>query len=287
MRIFGYRTAAFVFSALSAGFPLSARESLQFNRDVRPILSDHCYACHGPDERSREAELRLDKRDSALGTNLIGAAIVPGKPELSELVFRIESEDEDELMPPPKLHKPLSVEEKKILVRWIAEGAEYEKHWSFEGPQSPTPPKPGISARVVNPIDSFVFGQLEKQGLEPSSPANRETLIRRVTLDLTGLPPSPEEVDAFTRDREAKAYERLVDRLMDSTAYAERRAQDWLDLARYADTRGFADDKTRNVWPWRDWVIDALNNDLPYDSFIIEQLVAWGKGNASYLYGCL
>jgi len=272
MRIFGYRTAAFVFSALSAGFPLSARESLQFNRDVRPILSDHCYACHGPDERSREAELRLDKRDSALGTNLIGAAIVPGKPELSELVFRIESEDEEELMPPPKLHKPLSVEEKKILVRWIAEGAEYEKHWSFEGPQSPAPPKPGLSAKVVNPIDSFVFGQLEKQGLEPSSPANRETLIRRVTLDLTGLPPSPEEVDAFTRDREAKAYERLVDRLMDSTAYAERRAQDWLDLARYADTRGFADDKTRNVWPWRDWVIRAIDQNMPFDQFTIEQL---------------
>jgi hypothetical protein len=247
-------------------------ESLQFNRDVRPILADHCYACHGPDAHSRKAKLRLDKRESATGTNEAGAAIVPGKPELSELVFRIESDDDDELMPPPKFHKPLSRAEKKILVRWITAGAKYEKHWSFEQPEASKPPNSNYSAKVINPIDSFVFKRLEEKELIPSNQASRETLIRRITLDLTGLPPTPSEVDAFSSDRQDNAYEKLVDRLMGTTAYAERRAQDWLDLARYADTRGFADDKMRNVWPWRDWVVRALNENMPFDQFTIEQL---------------
>jgi len=157
---------------------------LQFNRDVRPILADHCYACHGPDAHSRKAKLRLDKRESALGENDAGSAIVPGKPEQSELVFRIESDDDDELMPPPKFHKPLTMAEKKILVRWIGEGAKYEKHWSFEQPKASKPPKTNYSSKVINPIDSFVFKRMEEQELIPSNQASRETLIRRVTLDL-------------------------------------------------------------------------------------------------------
>jgi len=250
----------------------SNKGALQFNRDVRPILSDHCYACHGPDEHSREAKLRLDKRASALGTNEEGAAIVPGKPGLSELVFRIESDEDDEVMPPPKFHKPLSSTEKKILVRWITEGARYENHWSFEQPKARKPPNTKHDWKVKNPIDSFVFKRMEEKELIPSNPVNRETLIRRVTLDLTGLPPSPSEIDGFSNDKRPDAYGNLVDRLMGTTAYAERRAQDWLDLARYADTRGFADDKMRNVWPWRDWVVRAINQNMPFDQFTVEQL---------------
>jgi hypothetical protein len=279
MRICFILTKALVTTAFLIGLAVGAlarnssgKEALQFNRDVRPILSDHCYACHGPDEHSRKAKLRLDKRESALGTNEAGAAIVPSNPDLSELVFRIESNDEDELMPPPKFHKPLSSAEKKILVRWIAEGAKYEKHWSFEEPKSPKPPNSRHDAKVKNPIDSFVFKRLEEKKLKPSNPANPETLIRRVTLDLTGLPPTPSEIDAFSKDISPDAYEKLVDRLMGTTAYAERRAQDWLDLARYADTRGFADDKMRNVWPWRDWVVRSLHENMPFDQFTIEQL---------------
>jgi len=279
MKSFGNWKSAFLYMAFYVGLPVFANgdqtissQPLQFNRDVRPILSDHCYACHGPDEHSREAKLRLDKRSSALGTNEDGAAIVPGKPELSELVFRIESEDGDELMPPPKFHKPLSSTEKKILTRWITEGAKYEKHWSFEQPKASKPPNTKHDGEIKNPIDSFVFKRMEEKKLIPSNPANRETLIRRVTLDLTGLPPTPSEIDAFKNDKRPNAYGKLVDRLMGTTAYAERRAQDWLDLARYADTRGFADDKMRNVWPWRDWVVRALHQNMPFDQFTIEQL---------------
>ena len=271
------RVFAFFFS-VNGGFcyasvgDIGLGRVLQFNRDVRPILSDRCYACHGPDAHSRKAKLRLDKRESVLGSHEAGAIIVPGKPELSELVFRIESEEDDELMPPPKFHKPLSPQEKKILVRWIAEGAKYEKHWSFEQPKARKPPKSKHYAKVKNPIDSFVLKQLEEKELIPSNQASRETLIRRVTLDLTGLPPSPLEVEGFLNDARPDAYERLVERLMSTTAYGERRAQDWLDLARYADTRGFADDKMRNVWPWRDWVVRAINQNMPFDQFTIEQL---------------
>ncbi len=271
------RIFALVFSALvcflDAWSQDSGRvEALQFNRDVRPILADHCYACHGPDSHSRKAKLRLDQRESALGTNREGAAIVPGKPGLSELVFRIHSKDPDEVMPPPELNKPLSPVEKKILVRWIAEGAKYAKHWAFEMPNAGTLPTVKKTDWERNPIDRFILARQEQANTLPSKPANRETLIRRVTLDLTGLPPTPEEVDAFLQDNKEGAYERVVDRLMSSTAYAERRAQDWLDLARYADTRGFADDKMRKIWPWRDWVVRALDRNQPFDQFTIDQL---------------
>ncbi len=271
------RIFALVFSALvcflDAWSQDSGRvEALQFNRDVRPILADHCYACHGPDSHSRKAKLRLDQRESALGATREGSAIVPGKPGLSEMVFRIHSKDPDEVMPPPELNKPLSPVEKKILVRWIAEGAKYEKHWAFEMPNAGTLPTVKKTDWERNPIDRFILARQEQANTLPSKPANRETLIRRVTLDLTGLPPTPEEVDAFLQDNKEGAYERVVDRLMSGTSYAERRAQDWLDLARYADTRGFADDKMRKIWPWRDWVVRALDHNQPFDQFTIDQL---------------
>lgn len=245
---------------------------LQFNRDVSRILGDRCYACHGPDEHSRKSGLRLDQRAGALGTNEKGGVIVPGHPELSEFVRRIESDDPDEIMPPPSHKKPLTVGEKQILQRWVFEGAEYQKHWSFVPPVRPLLPSVAVGDWSENPIDAFVYARMKQAGFSPADQADRNTLIRRVTLDLTGLPPTAEEVAAFKNDAGKNAYSRVVDRLMKTTAYAERRAQDWLDLARYADTRGYADDQTRVVWPWRDWVIRAINQNMPFDQFSIEQL---------------
>jgi len=281
--------ALFLLSLIGDGFErLLAKDlapnkgnPLQFSRDVRPILSDHCYACHGPDAHSRKAKLRLDKRESALGANREGAVIVPGKPDLSELVFRIHNKDSDEVMPPPELNKPLSPTEKKILIRWIGEGAKYEKHWAFEMPRRENLPPVKKSNLVKNPIDCFILSHQEQENTSLSDAANRQTLIRRVTLDLTGLPPTPEEIDDFLRDKKQGAYERVVERLMATIAYAERRAQDWLDLARYADTRGFADDKMRRIWPWRDWVVRALDRNQPFDQFTIEQLAGDMLPNAT------
>ena len=261
----------FVTSILAGAEP----NSLSFTRDVRPILADHCYACHGPDEHARQADLRLDERTSALKRHSTRAAIVPRHPEQSELVHRISSHNADVLMPPPEANKPLTADEKQILTQWIAQGALYEKHWAFVPPRRATLPKipPGVPpASARNAIDPFVLAGLERTQLSPAPPANRETLIRRVTLDLTGLPPTPEEVAAFLQDTSEDAYDRWVDELMRRKTYAERRAQDWLDLARYADTRGFADDKMRVIWPWRDWVIRAIDQNMPFDQFTVEQL---------------
>lgn len=251
---------------------VSAEVSLRFNRDIRPILSDHCYSCHGPDAHSRKAKLRFDQRDSALSSNPESPAIVPGKSGVSQMIQRIFSTDKEEVMPPPEINKSLTAAEKKILVRWIDEGALYEKHWAFEPPKRVPLPIVEKSDWVRNPIDHFILSLQERKDFSPSVMADRETLIRRVTLDLTGLPPTLEEIDGFLEDDEGGAYERVVDRLMGTTSYAERRAQDWLDLARYADTRGFADDKMRNIWPWRDWVVRALDQNQPFDQFTIEQL---------------
>ena len=247
-------------------------DKLQFNRDVLPILGDRCYACHGPDEHSRESGLRLDQRDSALGTNEDGGVIVPGQPDLSEFIRRIDSDDPDEIMPPPSQNKSLSVAEKRILKRWVAQGARYEKHWSLVPPIRVPLPAVDLAAWSDNPIDAFVVSRMTLAGFKPAAPADRNTLIRRVTLDLTGLPATPQELAAFQKDASEDAYDRVVDRLMTTTAYAERRAQDWLDLARYADTRGFADDQMRIAWPWRDWVIRAIDQNMPFDQFSIEQL---------------
>lgn len=252
-----------------AGTGGDTAQRLRFNRDIRPVLTAQCIACHGPDAGQRKAGLRLDIREEALRTLESGnRAIVPGNPEASALIQRVESTDRDEVMPPPKSHKALSTDQKQLLKQWIREGAAYEPHWAFVPPVRPTLPEGG----QTHPVDAFIRRDLQHTGLEPSPEADRSTLIRRVTLDLTGLPPTRDELAAFLHDANAGAYERLVDRLMSSRAYAERRAQDWLDLARYADTCGFADDMKQDIWPYRDWVVDALHQNMPYDRFTIEQL---------------
>jgi len=252
---------------------LSADETLRYDRDIRPILSENCFPCHGPNEESRRGGFRLDVRNSAIAEADSGnRPIVPSNATDSDLIRRIESVDSSEQMP-PKPHKPLTAAEKKSLARWIAEGAKYERHWSFDVPQRPDVPEVNKKSWPKNPIDHFVLAALERKQLLPSPEVNRETLIRRVSLDLTGLPATPKEIDAFLlSDSNDRTYERLVDRLMARSSYAERRAQDWLDLARYADTRGFADDKMRDIWPYRDWVIRAFDRNMPFDRFTVEQL---------------
>ena len=246
---------------------------VDFNRDIRPILSDNCFKCHGPDERTREAELRLDTRAGIFG-DLGGGyfPIAPGKPEDSEVIWRIRAEDEDDRMPPIDSGKSLSEEEKQLIRRWVEEGAEWKKHWSFETVQRPGLPDVSDMGWCRNGIDYFVLARLDAEGLKPVPEADRATLIRRLSLDLIGLPPTPEEVDAFLRDRSPKAYEKLVDRLLDSPRYGEAMALPWLDAARYADTDGYQNDGPRYMWRWRDWVIDAYNRNLPFDQFTIEQL---------------
>jgi hypothetical protein len=248
-------------------------EAVEFNRDIRPLLSDHCFACHGPDEQGRKSGLRLDIRDQALQPAKSGEiAVVPGQPDASELLRRILSTDPDERMPPSESHKHLDKTQQEMVKQWISEGANYQKHWAFISPNKSMPPAVERKGWAPNPIDRFILSRLEKEDLKPSPEADRPTLLRRATLDLTGLPPTLSQVDAFLNDEAPGAYERLVDRLMATRDYAERRAQDWLDLARYADTRGFADDKPRNIWPYRDWVVRALHRNLPFDQFTIEQL---------------
>ena len=246
---------------------------VQFNRDVRPILASHCFKCHGPDDAAREADLRFDQRDVAIAPAASGAvAIVPGKPDESELVKRITSADHDTLMPPPAANKPLSEAQKQILRDWIAAGATYDSHWSFTPPVEPPLPEVKQSAWPRSPLDRFVLARQEAAGLSPSPEADKYALARRVSLDLIGLPPTPEEIEAFVNDSSPTAYEALVDRLLASPHYGERWARRWLDLARYADTNGYEKDRTRSIWPYRDWVIAALNADMPFDQFTIEQL---------------
>jgi hypothetical protein len=245
-----------------------AAEKISFNRDVRPILSDNCFHCHGPGEKDRKGGLRLDVREAALKGGESGAAFVPGKPQESELVTRILSHDPDELMPPKKSNKTLEPAQIETLRRWIAEGAEYQGHWAFLKPERPAVPQNGAQ----QPIDAFILERLARQALKPAPEADRPTLIRRVALDLTGIPPTPQEVDAFLKDTSANAYEKVVDRLLASPRYGEKMAQQWLDFARYADSNGFQTDTSRAMWPWRDWVIGAFNRNQPFDQFTIEQI---------------
>jgi hypothetical protein len=240
---------------------------VDFTRDVRPILSRHCFKCHGFDDKARKAKLRLDVREGA-----VKKAVVPGKPDDSLLVRRICSTDDDEVMPPPATKNPLTDAEKSVLKRWVADGAEYTTHWSFVAPKQAPLPKVKQTDWPRNAIDRFVLARLEVEGLRPSPRADCYTLVRRVYLDLIGLPPTPEEADAFVRDQSPDAYEKLVDRLLASAHYGERWARRWLDLARYADTNGYEKDRPRSIWPYRDWVIRALNADKPFDQFTIEQL---------------
>ncbi len=241
---------------------------LEFNRDIRPILSENCFYCHGQDPNHRKGDLRLDVRAEALK----GEAFVPGKPEASELVKRVFSHDRSEQMPPPKSNRTLTAAQKELLKRWVAEGAEYQAHWAYLAPQRPALPVVKRADWPRNEIDRFVLGRLEASGLSPSPEADRATLIRRLSLDLLGLPPKPEEVDAFVADGAPEAYERLVDRLMKSPHYGERMALPWLDAARYADSNGFQQDGDTFQWMWRDWVVRSLNADLPFDRFSVEQL---------------
>jgi hypothetical protein len=243
-------------------------ESLNFNRDVRPILSENCFYCHGVDGNKREADLRLDLREDAIE----GGAIVPGDLEESEMYHRIHSTEEDEIMPPPDSNRILSSEQKKILDRWILEGAKYEKHWAFVAPEQKTPPKVKQVEWVRNPIDSFVLEKLEENNLSPSPEARKETLVKRLYADLIGLPPSPEEVDAYVKDTSSGAYEKVVDHLLASPHYGERMALEWLDAARYADSNGFQFDGETYQWIWKNWVVQALNEDMPFDQFTIWQL---------------
>ncbi len=250
----------------------AAAQAPSYNRDVRPILSDNCFSCHGFDPKTREADLRLDTREGATADNDGTIAIVPGDVGKSALWKRIHSTDEDEVMPPPETHKKLTDAQKEILRRWIEQGAPYEKHWSFVPPAAEELPAVKQADWPRAELDRFVLARLEKEGLAPSPEAAKESLIRRVTLDLTGLPPTLEEVDAFLADASSDAYEKLVDRLLASPHYGERMAVDWLDGARYADTNGYQVDRDREIWAWRDWVVGAFNRNLPFDQFTIEQL---------------
>jgi hypothetical protein len=250
------------------------QKPLQFNRDVQPILSNVCYACHGPDPASREAGLRLDQRAAAIAKLDSGArAIVPGNIEASEMVRRMLTDDKDERMPPPTSNKKLTVAEIDTLKRWIAQGAEYLPHWAFMPPKHSNPPVVNdLKKWVRNDIDRFVLARLEREGLQPAGEATRESLLRRLAFDLTGLPPTVEDVKSFLADTSPQAYEKMVDRYLASPTYGEQMARHWLDLARYADTNGYQYDTERQQWVWRDWVIDAYNRNMPFDQFTIEQL---------------
>jgi mono/diheme cytochrome c family protein len=251
--------------------------AIEFNRDVRPILAKNCFACHGADEQHREAGLRLDLPEAAFKRLTDGkTAIVPGHPDRSELVRRVAAKDADERMPPADAQSTLTKEQAGILGQWIAQGAHYDRHWSFEKPVRSKLPKVALIAErpewAANPVDLLIAARLRAAGLAPSPPADRYTLIRRLSLDLRGLPPTPEEVDQFVNDANPAAYERIVDRMLADPAFGERSARPWLDLARYADSAGYASDPLRTIWLYRNWVIDAFNSNQPFDQFTIEQL---------------
>jgi len=246
----------------------AAERKIEYNRDVRPILSENCFACHGADSASRKADLRLDKREDAIKAD----AIAPGDADKSALIDRIFSDDKSQVMPPRKTKKKLTDAQKETLKRWIASGAQYESHWSFIAPKRAALPAVKNAAWVRNPIDRFILADLEKHQLMPAPEADRRTLARRVSLDLTGLPPEPADVETFINDKRPDAYERFVDKMLDSPHWGEHRARYWLDAARYADTHGIHFDNYREMWAYRDWVINAFNRNLTFDRFTIEQL---------------
>lgn len=260
--------------ALQGSFAVAAdrAERIQFNRDIRPILSAKCFHCHGPDNASREAELRLDERGDAVAERGGYRVIMPGDHAQSELWRRISAQDADERMPPGESGMELTALERHKLRHWIEQGAVYEPHWSFLTPVRPSPPRVSDRRWPRNPIDAFVLARLEQKGIQPAPEAKRTTLLRRVTLDLTGLPPTIAEIDAFLADHSPHAFEAAVDRLMSSPRYGEHIAAPWLDAARYADTNGYFVDNDREMWQWRDWVIQAFNRNMPFDRFTVEQL---------------
>jgi len=255
---------------VARGSTVGAQErAIDFNRDIRPILSDNCFTCHGPDEKQRKAQLRFDTREGAFAKQ---GVIVPGNAARSRLYQRISARQPELRMPPPESGHALTLDQIELIRRWIDQGAKWEIHWAFQSPKRPELPKVNNAAWPRNPIDYFILARLEREGLKPSPEADKVTLLRRVTLDLTGLPPTPAEVDSFLADKSPDAYEKRVDELLRSQRYGERMAMQWLDLARYADTHGYHIDSHRDMWPWRDWVINAFNRNLPFDQFTIEQL---------------
>lgn len=263
------------FAACVSYFPLSlcAADPVDFARDIRPILSNHCWNCHGPDEHSRKSGLRLDHRAGAVAKLESGShAIVPLNLSESELLTRINASDENQVMPPPAFKKPLNDKQRELLKLWIAQGARYSEHWAFTPPVRPAIPDVKARGWSRNALDRLVLKRLEDQSIDPNPEASKSTWLRRVTLDLTGVPPSVEEQDAFLNDTGADAFERVVDRLLQSPRYAERMALQWLDAARYADTNGYNNDEERTMWPWRDWVISAFAQNMPYDQFVTEQV---------------
>jgi hypothetical protein len=261
-----YRPSAALLALVFLGAAAQAEGEVNFQRDIRPLLSSRCFKCHGPGVH--KGGLRLDVRASALRRKII----VPGRPESSKLIRKVSAEDDDERMPPPEAGDRLKPAQVALLKKWIKGGAEYTPHWAFLPPRRPPLPAVKNTAWVRNPLDAFILARLEKESLSPSPEADRPTLIRRLSLDLLGLLPSPQEVDDFIADKSPDAYERLVERLLASPHYGERMARRWLDLARYADSNGYTIDGPRSIWPWRDWVIAAFNKNMPFDQFTIEQL---------------
>ncbi|MCY2962679.1 MAG: DUF1549 domain-containing protein, partial [Planctomycetota bacterium] len=269
------RIVAFLMLTLLSTAPANAAppDAVDFARDVRPLLSKHCLQCHGPDAQARKGDLRLDDREQAILELPTGnRAIVPEHPADSELIDRVTSDDDSRLMPPPKFAGRLTSAEVETLRRWIAQGAHYSKHWAYVKPVRVMPPAVTNPAWPTNEIDQFILKRLDEEGITPSPVADRETLLRRVTLDLTGLPPTLEELRRFNADTSPDAYERVVDGLLGKAAYGERWGAVWLDLARYGDSQGYIHDPPRTIWRWRDWLITALNNNLPYDQFTLEML---------------
>lgn len=265
------RSLALLLASLSG----LAAEDIRFNRDIRPILSENCFYCHGQDPKHREAGLRLDVRDEAIKANEGVTAIVPGKPEQSEILKRLLSHDADEQMPPPESNRKVTPAQIELIRRWIAQGAPYEKHWAFVPPENAPAPKVADPAWARQPFDCFVLARLEAEKLKPSPEAKPAAWLRRASFDLTGLPPTPAEIAAFEADvgrHGDLAYLTAARRLLDSPRFGERLAQEWLDVARYADTHGFNNDSARSMWRWRDWVIGAFNQNMPFDRFVTEQL---------------
>lgn len=259
--------------------PLAAQQAarpgvggVDFQREVRPILSENCFHCHGPDKSTRMVGLRLDARDSAFSTRPNGRVIVPGDARASLLYQRISHNIDAMRMPPVFAKRTLTAEQKDVFRRWIEQGAPWKEHWSFQAPVRPALPQVAAKQWPRNPIDNFILAKIEAVSLKPEPEADRHRLIRRVSLDLTGLPPSPAEIEAFLADKSSGAYEKLVDRLLTSPRYGEHRARYWLDAARYADTHGIHIDNYREMWPYRDWVIAAFNRNQPFDKFTVEQL---------------
>jgi len=260
--------AAAVVASLPGTNCLGSTSEIQYNRDIRPILSENCYACHGPDKNQRKAKLRLDQREVALELK----AIVPGKPSDSKIVQHIFSADPEEIMPPPKTQKTLTAAQKDLIKRWIAAGAEYEPHWAYIPLHRPEVPAVKRTDWIKNPIDNFILHILETKNIQPSPEADKRVLLRRLSLDLIGLPPTSNELKAFLADKSRDAYERQVDRLLSSPHFGECMAVPWLDIARFADTVGYHGDQNQNVFPYRDYVIQAFNRNKPFDQFTIEQL---------------